>query len=250
MQGSVLKIALLLSFLLGHFLVWGCTHQRVDVVAEIRKNLQGPSGVTVGRYHARRLQFDDPVCMSKETAIYGAFLFGECVRKTSAIGDKLTREFALQDPTPLVEKRFVDDLTARVGAGNLRVLPKPVETDDPSVIGQSLVIDFKIFQSYFMMWWTPKEDSSFKWWWTSEEINDLLNNKSMHFWFAVRSYVTQVSERRILWSEACFYRTNERGEGPYRHGELLADNGAKMKQIIEHAADVCGKELAAKLLSP
>lgn len=250
MQGSVLKKVLLLSFLLGEFLASGCAHERVDVVAEIRKNLQAPSGVTVGRYPPRRLAFDDPVCMSTPSANWPRSLFSECIRKRSAIGDQLTREFALQDPTPLVEKRFVDDLTDRVGAGNLRVLPKPVESDDPSVIGQSLVIDFKIFEFYFKSWWTPKEDSSFKWWWTPEEINDLLNNKSMHFWFAVRSYVTQVSERRILWSETCFYRTNDRRRGPYRRGELLADNGAQMKQIIEHAAEVCGKELAAKLLSP
>lgn len=235
------------QWIIRHIFVWfslpllglvalGCAHKGEDVVTEIRNNLQAPTGVTVGRYPARRLLFDDPVCMSKEADIYFFWLFSECVKKRSAIGDKLTREFALQDPTPLVEKRFVDDLTARVGGGNLRVLPKPVETENPSVIGQSLVIDFKIFQSHFITWWTPNK------------IND-PNHKPMHFWFAVRSYATQVRERRTLWAEACFYRTNERGEGSYRYGELLADNGAKMKQIIEHAADECGRELATKLLA-
>jgi len=246
MQASVLKKVLLLSSLLGEFLASGCSHERVDVVAEIHKNLQAPSGVTVGRYPPRRLAFDDPVCWSKQG---GNFLFSHCPDKSRAIGDQLTREFALQDPTAIVEKRFVDDLTARVGAGNLRVLPMPVETENPSGIGQSLVIDFKIFEFYFKSWYTPQEDSSF-FYRTPEEMNDWLKNKSMHFWFAVRSYVTQISERRILWSETCFYRTNDRRRGPYRRGELLADNGAQMKQIIEHAAEVCGKELAAKLLSP
>ncbi len=234
MQGFVLKIVLLLSILLVTFLAWGCTHQGVDVVAEIRKNLQAPSGVAVGRYPARRLLFDDPVCTSKPVPFPFPFGTYGCIsKKALAIGDKLTREFALQDPTPLVEKRFVDDLTARVGAGNLKVLPKAVEPEEPSTIGSALVIDFKTFQWSFEILGTKYGEP---------------NNAPMHLWFAVRSRATQVSEGRTLWAEACFYRTNERGEGPYRYGELLADNGAKMKQIIEHAADECGKELAAKVL--
>lgn len=236
MQGPVVKIVLLLSFLLVSFLAWGCSHQGGDVVAEIHKNLQAPSGVTVGRYPATQLLFDDPVCMSQTVPFPFPFGFYECsYKKALAIGDKLTQEFALQDPTPLVEKRFVDDLTARVGAGNLRILPKAVEPEEPSTIGSPLVIDFKTFQLSFELLGTEYGEP---------------NNAPMHLWFAVRSHITQVSEGRTLWAEVCFYRTNDRGEGPYQHGELLADNGAKMKQIIEHAAEVCGKELAAKLLSP
>src|SRR5947209_6736871 len=213
----------------------GCAHKGEDVVTEIRNNLQAPSGVTVGRYPAKRLLFEDPVCMSKETDIYFFFLFSECIDKRSAIGDKLTREFALQDPTSLVEKRFVDNLTSWVGAGNLRILPKAVEPEKPSTIGSSLVIDFKTFELKF-------------WSFGNTGYNE-PNNMTMHFWFAVRSRATQVTEGRTLWAEVCFYRTNDRGEGPYRYGELLADNGAKVKQIIEHAADECGRELATKLLS-
>ena len=71
----------------------------------------------------------------------------------------------------------------------------------------------------------------------------------MYFWFAVASDVTDVRERRTLRAETCFYRTNERGEGPYRFGDLMANEGAKMKQVMAHAAKECGKELAAKLLT-
>jgi len=161
------------------------------------------------------------------------FLDG-CFSEARIRGEKATKDFFLQDPTALVREGFLAELTSKLGPGNLRVVPKPVKREDPSTIGTSLVIDFRTFIFSFGCSGCDSHEP---------------NNSQMHFGFGVASDVTDVAERRTLWAETCFYRTHERSEGPYRLGDLTANNGAKMKQVIAHAAEECGKELATKLLT-
>ena len=250
---TLAKVGLLLLLLCS----WGCAHKSEDVKAEILKNMNGTSGVVVGHYRPRTLQFDDPSCEEKSLpymgggGLLGAFLHAltseaPCSRMNRALAIRVSLELALQDPTPLVRERFLAELASKLGSGNLRVLPRPVEPEAPDVIGPSLVIDFKTFELKFWRFLADDELTFGSFW--KPKIKDPID-KPFHFWFGVRSSVTQVAERRTLSAEACFYRTNERGEGPYSFGELLADEGAKLKQVIEHAADECGKELAAKILA-
>jgi len=217
----------------------GCIPHPQAEGSEILSYLRMNPNIVVARYHPGAMQFQDATCREgySRSLHWGLPLFpflssNPCLARASVLGQNLTRELALQDPTPLVQQHFLHQLTSKVSLDNVTVL-QTVELERPKLIGSSLVIDFKTFESSFQVW-AVKYDSP--------------NNAPFHFWFGVRTSATEGQEGKKLWAEACFYRTNERGEGPYRLEELLSDGGAKVKQIIEHAANECGKELAAKIL--
>ena len=77
------------------------------------------------------------------------FFASGCYSEARALGKKATKDFALEDPTPLVRERFLAELTSKLGTGNLRVVPKPVKREDPSTIGTSLGIDVRTFILHF-----------------------------------------------------------------------------------------------------
>jgi len=213
---------------------WGCVHEPVDVRGEILKHLKSPSGIVVGQYPPHGLRVDDPVCMKKTTGSGRFLISGHCFSEARVIGEKATKDFSLEDPTPLVRERFLAELTSKLGNGNLRVVPKPVKREDASAIGTSLGIDVRTFIFSFGCSGCDSHEP---------------NESQMQFAFGTAIDVTDVAEGRTLWTEPCFYYSLKRSEGPYRLGDLMANDGAKMKQVIAHAAEECGKELAAKLLT-
>ncbi len=206
-----------------------CTHQSQSAITEIRKE---SSSVVIGWHHTTGLQIQDPGCQS---GYWKGFSAAECsTSKASKYGTSLVLEFEVPDPVRLSRQSFIEYLTPQIDTGNFRKLQREIEDIHTKEISGSLLISLTVTEWKF---------------WIADKPTRILTDTPMQFWFAVRGSLTRIQSNQTLWTDVCFYRSNERDEGPYKFEDLLRNGGAMMKQIIERAAHSCGKDLAEKLLT-
>ena len=216
------------------FIVSGCSPHKADTVDVIHKSLRDSSILVISDSVSTKFQVEDPSCF--EPGHGGFFTYGgdrPCSGdKPRMHGAKLRHDFSVGDPALVVQKHFFTQLTAQVRIANVNEAEgREGASDIPS-----LVFQFRIFEWRFLI-----SDAN----WLSKPANDVL----VRLQFGAGARLRHRHNEKILWAETCFYRTSERSEGPYRYGDLLAANGRILKELTDHAAQICGEELASKLMA-
>jgi hypothetical protein len=190
------------------------------------------SGVVIDWDRTTDLKVVDPGC---QAGYWKGFDAAACTTsKAVEHGKELVLQLRLQDPVHLSRKRFIEVLAAELVIHNLNQLQAEINDNSTPEIQGSLHIRLKVTEWNF---------------WVAEKPTKILTDTPMQFWFAVRGALTRKQGDDTLWTDICFYRSNEQGQGPYKFGDLHRKDGAMMKEIIERAAHICGEDLAKKLLA-
>lgn len=213
-----------------------CGHHSPNLLKDIREYLAKQSGTVVVRYAPEALYFHDPSCRGTNLGFFRGTAGCDVIRTAGAHGSKIALAYAIEAPTPLVQESFLSALKPHIDIQHVQVQSAWTAREDLKTSKPVIIIDFRVFDWKFHVW-DPKADSK-----PPEEVE-------LTFWFGAKSSIDRVDPEHTLWAETCFVRTNERGEGPYRYGDLLANGGAKVKELTRRAAETCGKELASKLVA-
>lgn len=190
MGGAIMALCVILD---------GCAHSSQNAVSEVRKEL---SGVVIGWDRTADPKVVDPGC---QAGYWKGFDAAACTTsKAVEHGKKLVLELQLRDPVHLSRKRFIEVLASELGTHNLKQLQAEINDTSTPDIQDSLLIRLKVTEWNF---------------WIAEKPTKILTDTPMQFWFAVRGSLIRIQGDRTLWTDICFYRSNEQGQGPYKLGD-------------------------------
>lgn len=146
-------------------------------------------------------------------------------------GDKMAKEYALEDPALRVQSRFLSSLEKDLGIKNIRIVqesPSKDSIDDlKRTAGKGMVLDFKTTQ--WMLFYYPTD-------WSHYRIA-----------YSARGRLVRLEEPKIIWQGTCEFIGQDPKTSPTMD-ELVANNGALLKQKINEAADACAEQFWSHFL--
>lgn len=143
----------------------------------------------------------------------------------------MANEYALEDPALRLQSRFLSSLEKELGIKDIRIFQKSPSGESidelKGMIGKGMVLDFKTTQ--WMLFYYPTD-------WSHYRIA-----------YAARGRLVRLEEPKIIWQGTCEFIGQDPKTSPTM-AELVANNGALLKQRINEAADACAEQLWSHFL--
>lgn len=141
-------------------------------------------------------------------------------------GDKMAKEYALEDPAVRLQSRFLTSLEKATGSKESTIVQKPPSGESleelKRTFGTGMVLDFKTTQ--WLLFYYPTD-------WSHYRIA-----------YSARGRLVRLDEPKIIWQGTCEIIGQDPKTSPTLE-ELVANNGALLKQKINEAADACAEQL-------
>lgn len=141
-------------------------------------------------------------------------------------GDKMANEYALKDPALRLQSRFLTSLEKDTGSKESRIVQEPPGGESieelKRTFGKGMVLDFKTTQ--WLLFYYPTD-------WSHYRIA-----------YSARGRLVRLEEPKIIWQGTCEVIGQDPKTSPTMD-ELVANNGALLKQKINEAADACAEQL-------
>ena len=222
MKSLVMKNGMLV-FLLSLSMV-GCTSAPVRMDKEELGHLRGRSDIKAVHYPPFQFSVRTPgKAIAGGGGALGAML---SLGMFESAGDKMTKEYALADPAPMVQERFVSALGQDPGITTIQSVQETPGNDDlgelKRVTGQGLVFDFKTTQ--WMLFYYPTD-------WSHYRIA-----------YSARGRLVRLEDSKVIWLGTCEAIGQDPTSSPTMD-ELTANNGALLKTKINEAAETCAQQL-------
>jgi hypothetical protein len=141
-------------------------------------------------------------------------------------GDKMASEYTLKDPALRLQSQFLPSLEKDSGIKNIRIAQEPPSGESIEELrrtfGKGMVLDFKTTQ--WLLFYYPTD-------WSHYRIA-----------YSARGRLVRLEEPKIIWQGTCEVIGQDPKTSPTMD-ELVANNGALLKQKINEAADACAEQL-------
>ncbi len=147
-------------------------------------------------------------------------------------GEKMTKDYALEDPILNVQNHFLSSLETDLGLTNIRIVQESPSEDSidelKRTVGNGMVIDFKTTQ--WMLYYYPTD-------WSHYRIA-----------YSARGRLVRLEDSQIIWQGTCESVGQDPKTSPTMN-ELIANNGALLKEVISEAANACAEQLSTHFLA-
>ncbi len=185
-----------------------------------------PAAVTLSREDLAQLKSQaevgavrhEPALFYADAGVYGLAGYGMSI----SAGKELRKKYAIEDPAPAVQAKFLESLAAEFKGVAVRSLDRTAAADDLGAVRSAYpgrwLFDFKTIG------------------WGSAAEGDVE--------FTVRARLIRGDDAKIAWEGACNYATHD------ARGELLTlKNAALLKKKLQAGVTPCARELWSRFLS-
>lgn len=217
-----------LAFVAILLLMVGCAPSLIKMEKEEIARLKDQPEIQAVHYPAPTFTITTAgqIAVASLFGIIGGAIVGASIE---AEGKRLTKEYALEDPSVRVKDRFIAALGTGLELRNFRSLNEPLASDDLTELrtkfAGTMLIDFQTTN-----------------WAAGYHLPDTSRYRIL---YAVRARLIRPEESKIVWQGFCSFKGEDAATSPTLD-ELKANSGALLKEKLKEAADACADQLLAQ----
>lgn len=210
----------------------GCASQIVNISPEDRAAIKSAPAVYVVRYTSPPLSL-----MTPKDAAPGGLLSAVIVSKTESgelpSGAELERAYKLPSSSEEITNRFVQKLKTEGGLANLRVEPKPLPLPFEEDVAR-----YRKYAGGLVLEINANSAAGYQ----------AMNWKTYNFNTYGRVRLIRPADGKVLWLDTCAAAGFNDPGFTLDVSEFEANNGARLKQLIQLSGERCSRILTDKLL--